>query len=75
MTQLFKDMAETMAIKIRVANISVGQYENKRNCPHLSELVGMEMALRTLGIEFDFTFDLEAEKITAVTVMGQTVII
>lgn len=75
MTQMFKDMAERMATKIRVMNISIGQYENKRNCPFYSELKGMEMALETLGIEFEYTFDVDVKAITAVTVMGHTVII
>lgn len=75
MTQIFKNMAERMAISIRVMNLYIGEYENKRNCPYYSELIGMEMALNTLRIKWEYTFDVEAKTITSVTVMGQTVII
>lgn len=75
MTQMFKDMAERMATTIRVMNISIGEYENKRNCPFYSELKGMEMALKTMGIDFEYIFDVDVKTITSVTVMGYTVII
>lgn len=68
-------VAEQMATTIRAMNISVGEYENKRNCPFYSELRGMEMILKTMEIEFEYTFDLDVKEITAVTVMGYTVII
>lgn len=75
MTKMFKDMAERMAITVRVMNMYIGEYENKRSCPFYSELKGMEMALKTMGIEFEYTFDIDVKTITAVTVMGYTEII
>ncbi len=73
---VYKEMAERMAITIRVMNISIEKYKNnKRNCPFYSELRGMEMALKTMGIKFEYTFDIDVKVITAVTVMGYTVII
>ena len=73
MNQMYKDMAERMATSIRVMNISIDNYENKRECPFYSELRGMEMALKTMDIEFEYTFDTEVKEITSVTVMGHTV--
>lgn len=75
MTQMFRDMAERMAITIRVMGLYIGQYENKRECPFYSELTGMEMALKTMGIEFEYTYNADVTEITAVTVNGCTVTI
>ena len=52
MNELFKEMANRMATTYRVAQIYKDSYENKRECPFVSEFKGMEMALKTLGIDF-----------------------
>lgn len=74
MKEQYKAMANSMAIKIRVIKISAGHYENRRNCPFVSELKGMEMALNTLGIPYEYDFNDDCQ-ITAVTVGGETVAI
>ena len=72
MTNSFKAMAERMAQKAKMVRIFADRYENKRNCPFYSELVGMEQALKTMGIEYSFEYN-EEYMMTAVTVMGQRV--
>lgn len=62
-------MANRMVTTIRVINIYVDQYENQRECPFYSELKGMEMTLKTFGIDFDYEYNEDLE-ITAVTVQG-----
>lgn len=72
MKETFKTMADRMAKKIRVMYLSVDHYENKRNCPFFSELKGMEQALVTMGIEYEYEYDSDY-KIAAVIVMGEKV--
>ena len=69
MNELYKEMANRMATTYRVAKIYKGSYENKRECPFVSEFKGMEMALKTLGIEFEYEFD-DNYEISAVIVQG-----
>ena len=70
--EAYKAMAERIAIKYRVMKISVDHYENKRNCPFYSELRGMEIALKTLGINYEYTYNDDCE-IVAISVEGETV--
>lgn len=69
MNELYKEMSIRMVTTLRVANIYKGEYKNKRECPFVSELKGMEMALKTLGIEFEYEFD-DNYEISAVIVQG-----
>ena len=73
MDEMMRAMAKAMAAKIRIARIYVENYENKRHCPFYSEWKGMELALRTMGINYDYEFDDETYEITAVIVMNQRV--
>lgn len=72
MKELMMAMAEKMAHKVKMVRIFAGRYENERECPFYSELIGMEQALQTMGIEYSFEYN-EEIMITAVTVMGQRV--
>ena len=69
MNELFKTLSELMAIKQRVVNIYVDNYENKRECPFYSELRGIEETLKHMGIDFEYEFDNELN-IVSVSVMG-----
>ncbi len=71
MEQVMRDMASAMAAKIRIARHFVVGYENKRQCPFHSEWKGMELALKAMGIPYDYEFDDETYEITAVIVAGQ----
>ena len=74
MNEAMKAMAERIAVKIRCVNVSVNHYENRRNCPFYSEWKGMEQALKTMGIDFEYEYDNDIN-IIAVSVMGQRVAI
>ena len=74
MNEIMKAMAERIASKIRVTNIYISNYENRRNCPFYSEWKGLEMALKTMGINYEYEYDNNLA-ITAVIVDGQRAII
>ena len=70
-----KEIAERMIIKIRLYQCYKDNYkENKRHCPFYSELVGIEELLKLMGIEFEYTYDLNTLEITAVTLDNDIVI-
>ena len=71
MSEAMRDMAQAMANKIKIARLYTGKYENKRQCPFHSEWKGMELALKAMGIPFDYEFDDDTYEITAVIVAGQ----
>lgn len=71
--EIIKDIAERMMIKIRVMYLYINEYKNKRECPFYSELIGMEQLLKTIGVEFEYTFDLDTMEITALTIGDITV--
>lgn len=71
MNEAMKNMAKAMANKIKIARLYIGKYENKRQCPFHSEWKGMELALKAMGIPFDYEFDDDTYEITAVIVAGQ----
>lgn len=74
--KVIKEIAETMMVKVRCFNLYKENYKNnKRQCPFYSELVGMEQMLKIMGIEFEYTFDLETFEITAITIEDITVIV
>lgn len=79
MNEMFKAMAERMAQKIKMARIFSKKYTNKRECPFVSELIGMEQALKTMGINYEFEYDFTStddyECITSVTVMGNKAVV
>ena len=75
MKDTMKAMAERLANKIKVAKIGLDNeryHLNKRECPFYSEWKGMEQALKTLGIDYEYEYN-DEYMITAVTVMGQRV--
>lgn len=73
-TEMSREIAETMMIKVNCFNLYKNEYKNnQRECPWRSELTGMEQMLKIMGIEFEYTFDLETYLITGVTVNGITV--
>ena len=72
---MFNEMADRMAVTIRVMYLYIDGFENKRFCPFYSELKGMEMALKTMGIEYEYEYNDDVTKITSVTVQGHTVTI
>jgi len=68
-----KEMLEIMAIKASLCNINKteGNYsKNFRECPIYSELKGMEMALKIMGIEFEYEFDKTVTLMTAIKANG-----
>lgn len=73
MNEAMRDVAQAMANKIKIARLYIGKYENKRQCPFHSEWKGMELALKAMGISFDYEFDDDTYEIVAVTVMDQRV--
>lgn len=73
MGEMMRAMAQAMANKIKIARIYAEGYENKRQCPFHSEWKGMELALKAMGINYDYEFDDETYEITAVIVMNQRV--
>lgn len=73
MNEAMRDVAQAMANKIKIARLYIGKYENKRQCPFHSEWKGMELALKAMGIPFDYEFDDDTYEIVAVTVMDQRV--
>ena len=72
MTEMMKAMARRIATKIRVANIYVENYSNKRECPFYSEWKGMEQALKAMSIHYEYEYD-KNYQIVAVVVNGQRV--
>ncbi len=73
MKDIMKAMAERLATKIRVTKIALDDeryHLNKRECPFYSEWKGMEQALKTMGIEYEYEYN-DEYMITAVIVMGQ----
>lgn len=69
MNQMMQNMADRMALTIVVARLSVEKYKNRRECPFWSELKGMEMALKTMGVPFEYDYD-DDTQIVAVAVDG-----
>lgn len=66
---LIKEIITSMAITARVANIYSDAEEfkdNKRYCPFYSELVGMEHIANILGIPFEYEFNEDYSKRTAI---------
>lgn len=61
-----KEMAEKIAAKIRVMRIGIDRYENKRNSPFFSEWKGMEIALKTLGINYEYEYNDDCEMIAVI---------
>ena len=72
MKDMAREIANRMAITIRVANLYKGDYENKRECPFYSEWKGMELLLKAMQIEFEYEFN-DTYEITTVIVMGERV--
>lgn len=71
--QTLNEIINTMAITAAMCNLykSEGRYkENFRECPFCSELNGMEMILKIMGVEFEYEFNDDCSKITAVKAQG-----
>lgn len=65
--EMMETIADRLIVTARVARIYKDSYENKRNCPFVSELKGMELMLKAMEIPFEFTYD-ENFEISGVTV-------
>ena len=73
-----REIGKVMANKVSIVNFTKDDEEwkdNIRKNPIFSELKGMEMALNILGIDFDYEFNDEVTKITALTVGGERFLI
>lgn len=71
-----KAIAERIMITYRVERLYKDEEifkNNKRLCPYFSERKGMEMMLKTIGVEYEYTFDDETYEINGITVAGVTV--
>lgn len=66
MFEMIQNLGNRMVVLMRVVNIA-GLSGNKL----AHELVGMTMALKAMGIEFEFDFNDDVTEYTAVTLMGQ----
>jgi len=67
-------IAEAMATKASIVNFTRDDEEwtgNIRKHPIYSELKGMELTLKLLGIEFDYEFNSDVTKTTALIVNGE----
>ena len=66
------EILHSMANKAALVNISKedGEYKNMRECPFYSELKGMELVLKMMGIEFDYEFNEDVTKMTAINSQG-----
>lgn len=67
--QILEEILKSMAIKASLANIYKDEEEyknNMRKCPFYSELAGMEHTLKIMGIEFEYEYNKEVTKITAI---------
>ena len=73
--QKLNEVLEVMANKASIANIAKaeGTYKNMRECPIYSELHGMEQMLKIMGIEFEYEFNDEVTKMTAIKAKGMRV--
>lgn len=69
-----KAIAEVMANKASIVNFTRDDEEwkgNIRKHPIYSELKGMELTFKILGIEFDYEFNADVTKTTALIVDGE----
>lgn len=66
------EILHAMANKAAISNIvkEEGTYENMRECPIYSELNGMELVLKMMGIEFEYEFNEDVTKMTAINAQG-----
>lgn len=69
------EILETMANKASIANIhkAEGSYKNMRECPIYSELNGMEQMLKIMGIDFEYEFNEDVTRMTAIKARGMRV--
>lgn len=66
MAQMIQNLGDRMVVLMRVVNI-YGMSGNKL----AHELNGMVMALKAMGIEYEFDFNENVDQYTAVTLMGK----
>ena len=70
---ILNEILETMAIHASICNIQrkEGTYKNNfRECPFWSELKGMEMTLKIMGIDFEYEFNRDSTLMTAIKAQG-----
>lgn len=78
MEEMLNNLAECMAIKIRIINVYNKGWatDERRFTEHRPankfdhELTGMTHALKAMGIPFEFEYDADVVEITAVIIMG-----
>lgn len=71
--ETLNEIIKTMAIKASLCNYEreAGAFkDNFRTCPVYSELKGMELTLKLMGIDFDYEFSDDCSKITAIKAKG-----
>ena len=78
MKEMINNLGKRMVVLLRVVNISCREWaQDERRFTELRpctkfdhELRGMTMAMKAMGIEFEFDFDENVIEYTAVTIMG-----
>lgn len=66
---VLEEILKSMATKAALANMYKEDEEfknNMRKCPFYSELYGMEHTLKIMGIEFEYEYNEDVTKITAI---------
>ena len=78
MKEMINNLGKRMVVLLRVVNIGCREWaQDERRFAELRpftkfdhELRGMTMAMKAMGIEFEFDFDENVIEYTAVTIMG-----
>lgn len=73
MTKTLMEILKVMAIKASIVNAvkKAGQYsDNIRECPVYSELHGMEMTLKIMGIDVEYEFNADVTETIAIKAQG-----
>lgn len=70
--KMMKDFAEVLARKMRLTYSFGASYrDNIRELPFFSECSGIMEALRIMGIAYEYEYNAETDKVTAITVGSQ----
>lgn len=72
-TEMIKEFGTVMATKMAIVGFTQDDERfkgNKRMNPFFSELKGMEQALKIMGIDFEYEFNADVTKATAIVING-----
>lgn len=72
MKNTFEEIGKAIATKLYLINVYKERYENIRELPIYSEMIGMTQTLKILGIDFSIEYDAEAEEWTEIRIEGKT---